>query len=94
MSTLGGKRTHIVIPEELALQIDEVVGKRGRTRFISEAVQQQLTRLRQLQALREASGAWKDADHPELAEGSAAWVRSMRDADERQFQELMQTQDN
>jgi Arc/MetJ-type ribon-helix-helix transcriptional regulator len=33
---------------------------------------------RQRLALQESAGAWKDQDHPELASGSAAWVRGIR----------------
>ena len=32
----------------------------------------------QLKALRRATGAWKDKDHPELKHGAAAWVRKLR----------------
>jgi RHH-type rel operon transcriptional repressor/antitoxin RelB len=32
----------------------------------------------QLKALRQAVGAWKDKDHPELKHGAAAWVRKLR----------------
>jgi Arc/MetJ-type ribon-helix-helix transcriptional regulator len=33
---------------------------------------------RQRIALQQTSGAWKDEDHPELAGGSAAWIRQLR----------------
>jgi Arc/MetJ-type ribon-helix-helix transcriptional regulator len=33
---------------------------------------------RQRLAIQEAAGAWRDEDHPELAGGSAAWVRQIR----------------
>jgi Arc/MetJ-type ribon-helix-helix transcriptional regulator len=29
-------------------------------------------------AIQESAGAWRDEDHPELAGGSAAWVREIR----------------
>jgi hypothetical protein len=34
----------------------------------------------QRNALRVAKGAWKEKDHPELAQGAAAWVRQIRAA--------------
>jgi hypothetical protein len=34
-----------------------------------------LMRRRQLEALQAAAGAWKNEDHPELAQGSGQWVR-------------------
>jgi hypothetical protein len=37
-----------------------------------------LVALDQLKALRAAEGAWKHKDHPDLKNGAAAWVRTMR----------------
>jgi hypothetical protein len=42
----------------------------------------------QRNALRAAKGAWKQKDHPELAQGASAWVRQIRAADTKRFQEL------
>jgi hypothetical protein len=42
----------------------------------------------QRNALRAAKGAWKEKDHPELAQGAAAWVRQIRAADTKCFLEL------
>ncbi|HEV2201256.1 MAG TPA: hypothetical protein VGR73_15675 [Bryobacteraceae bacterium] len=72
------KRTHIVIPHRLASEIDSVVGKRGRSTFLTQAAEKELTRLRQLKALETATGSWKDKDHPELKQGSAKWVKQLR----------------
>ena len=79
------KRTHIVIPEQLAAQIDRVVGRRGRSRFLAQAAEKELMRLRQIKALRTAAGAWKDQDHPELKDGAAAWVAKLRREDESRY---------
>lgn len=72
------KRTHIVIPEQLATRIDSLVGKRGRSAFLVQAAEKELLRRQQLAALEAAIGAWKDEDHPELKQGAAKWVRSIR----------------
>jgi hypothetical protein len=37
-----------------------------------------LLRRKLFQALESGEPAWKDSDHPELAEGSGAWVRRLR----------------
>jgi hypothetical protein len=42
-------------------------------------------RLRQIEALKAAAGAWKDKDHPELKQGSAKWVRKLRQESERRL---------
>jgi hypothetical protein len=78
-------RTHIVIPSQLADEIDSVVGKRGRSSFLARAASNELIRLRQLKALEAAGGAWKDKDHPELKQGSAQWVKKLRQESERRL---------
>jgi metal-responsive CopG/Arc/MetJ family transcriptional regulator len=72
------KRTHIVIPEQLAEEIDSLVGKRRRSSFLTEAARKEVRRLRMLNALEEASGAWKAKDHPELEAGAAKYVEKVR----------------
>lgn len=81
-----GKRTHVIIPDELVRDIDTLVGKRQRSKFIVQAASRELHRQRQLAALQMAAGCWKNSDHPELKEGAAAWVKDLRKADELRFQ--------
>jgi hypothetical protein len=81
-------RTHIVIPQELVHQIDNVVGKRGRSTFLVDAASRELKRLRQLRALRAASGSWKDKDHPELKSGAGLWVKAIRNQGEKRSQKF------
>jgi hypothetical protein len=57
------KRTHIVIPQQLAVEIDTLVVKRDRSAFLTQAAEKELMRLRQIKALEGAAGAWKDKDH-------------------------------
>ena len=85
MGIMSTKRTHIVISEQLATDIDRVVGKRGRSSFLAQAAERELLRLRQIKALETASGIWKDKDHPELKEGSATWVKKIRRENERRL---------
>jgi hypothetical protein len=79
------KRTHIVISEQLTSQIDSLVGKRGRSKFLAQAAERELMRLRQLKALESAAGSWKDQDHPELKHRAAKWVDKLRRQDEKRF---------
>jgi hypothetical protein len=88
MGIMSTKRTHIVISEQLAADIDRVVGKRGRSSFLAQAAERELLRLRQIKALEGASGAWKDKDHPELKEGAAAWVKKIRRENEWRSRKL------
>jgi metal-responsive CopG/Arc/MetJ family transcriptional regulator len=75
------KMTPIRIPAELLKDIDEHVGPRQRSQFLIEAAERELIRQKQLQAIRECAGAWKDADYPELphtAEGLSEYVAKLR----------------
>jgi len=72
-------RTHINLPEELAKDIDELVGPRGRSAFIVETTAKEVKRRRLLAFLGRDEPAWHDEDHPEIVEmGTAEWVRSLR----------------
>jgi hypothetical protein len=80
---MNSQRTHIVIPRDLAGEIDRLVGKRGRSGFLVFAAQRELKRLRMIKGLERAAGSWRDEDHPELKKGAARWVSGLRQEDER-----------
>jgi metal-responsive CopG/Arc/MetJ family transcriptional regulator len=75
------KRIHIVIPAALAGEIDKLAGRRGRSGFLAKAARKELKRLR-LKTLEKAAGSWKIKNHPELKNGAARWVQSLRREDE------------
>ncbi len=75
---MSTSRTHITLPDDVRADLDRLVEKRNRSRFITEALKQALLLARQKQALHLAAGSWKDNDHPELKAGSAAWVKKLR----------------
>ncbi len=50
-------RTNITIPEELLRQVDQLVGPRGRSRYISGAVAKQVRRDTVERVLHETAGA-------------------------------------
>jgi metal-responsive CopG/Arc/MetJ family transcriptional regulator len=78
-------RTHITLPDEVLSDLDRLVEKRSRSRFIAEAVRSALLIARQREALRNAAGSWKDKDHPELKAGTSAWVGKLRSESEARF---------
>ena len=88
VSVSGNRRAHVVLPEEVVEQIDELVGARGRSEFIAKAAVLELKRMRQLKAIEEARGSWKDKDHPELAGGSARWVRKLRRESDKRLEKI------
>ena len=76
---MGTHRAHIVFPEDLASQIDEIAGARGRNAYIVETMRAAVRRERLLKFLNDPTPVWKDEDHPELAKlGTAAYVRKLR----------------
>jgi len=76
MATL---RTHINLPKELAKDLDDLVGPRGRSAFIVETTAKEIKRRKLLAFLDREDPAWRDEDHPDIAAiGSAAWVHNLR----------------
>jgi hypothetical protein len=78
----------VILPVEVVADIDKLVGKRGRSAFITEVARDEILRRKQRSALRKAAGAWKDKVHPELKQGSAAWVNRMRAESEERFRQI------
>ena len=60
------RRTNVILPEELVEEVDRVAGKRKRSRFIAEAIEEKLARIKFEAVLAQAAGAWSDGNHPEL----------------------------
>ena len=78
-------RTHVILPDEIVEQIDGLVGKGKRSKFVEEAVREKLRIDRALAALDATFGICSAEDYPEWAtpESTYAWVRKMREeADE------------
>jgi hypothetical protein len=75
-------RAHILLPDDLLQEIDALVGPRGRSSFLVETARNEVRRRKLLQFLEGKNPAWKDEDHPELAHGSASWVRKLRKENE------------
>lgn len=80
---MPSKRAHIVLPEDLVAEIDNLVGPRGRSAFLVETARHELRRQKLLRFLNSNEAAWKDENHPELKQGSGNWVRSLRSESER-----------
>jgi len=76
---MATQRTHIVLPTQLAKDIDELVGPRGRSAFLVELAEKEVKRRKLLAFLDRKEPAWRDEDHPDIAaRGAAAWVHDLR----------------
>jgi hypothetical protein len=82
-------RTLVSMPPDVVEEIDQSVGVRNRSRFLTDLARRELRRREQQLALNAATGAWKDKDHPELAKGAAAYVSKLRKQDEPRFRRLL-----
>jgi hypothetical protein len=79
----GTQRAHILIPGDLLREIDDLVGPRGRSAFLLETARQEVQRRKLLRFLESAQPAWTAENHPELAGGTDAWVRRLRQQSEK-----------
>jgi superfamily II DNA/RNA helicase len=86
MGTKKLKRTHILLPEDLAREIDALAGRRGRSAFLVETAREAVRRRRLLNFLEKTEPAWKQADHPEMPGDSSAWVKRQRRASHKRSQ--------
>jgi len=59
-------KAHLVFPQGILEEVDQIAGKRKRSLFIVKATQEKLERERFLKILDETKGAWSDKHHTEL----------------------------
>lgn len=72
-------RVHIVCPADLIGHIDALVGKRSRSKFIAQVLQEEVRRRQSLKLIDEVAGSLKDEDYPLIAKlGSVEYVRRLR----------------
>lgn len=76
------RRAHILLPEDLAREIDALAGRRGRSAFLVETAREEVRRRKLLRFLDQDSPAWRKEERPELAKGAAKWVRKLRQENE------------
>jgi metal-responsive CopG/Arc/MetJ family transcriptional regulator len=80
-------RTHVILPKELVASVDRLVGKRERSKFITEAVERELKRRRLAAAVEKLGGSLAGVGLPEweTSESAGEWVRASRRADQAHF---------
>jgi hypothetical protein len=85
-------RTHVIMPRELVASIDRLVGRRARSRFLVEAAEEKLSRLRLARLAAQLAGSLADQDIAgwETGESAAEWVAHSRQADRDRLERLLQ----
>jgi metal-responsive CopG/Arc/MetJ family transcriptional regulator len=59
-------KAHLVFPQNILEEVDQIAGKRKRSLFIVKATQEKLEKERFLKTLDETKGAWTDKHHGQL----------------------------
>jgi hypothetical protein len=74
------RRIHVVLPDDLVREIDARVGRRQRSEFIQETIEEKLRLLRRVEAFENAAGSVADGQIPEweTRESTAEWLRELR----------------
>lgn len=81
-------RAQVVIPEDLLLEVDALVGARRRSDFFVEAAREKLDRMKLRREAHKLAGFLRNADTPhwETPAATSGWVRSLRrTSEERTF---------
>lgn len=84
--------TIIKVPDELAHEIDRLAGAKKRSAYAVDVLWREIRRNRQLEAIRASAGSWKQEDHPELAQGGAAYVDQIRSERDDRFEQALNRQ--
>ena len=72
------RQANFTLPEELLEDLKRTVPRGEQSRVVSEALRNELKRIKFRRALDESFGAWRHPHHPELAQGARRLVRKLR----------------
>ncbi len=71
-------RTNLLLSEDLVNEVDHFAGPRGRSRYVTEALEARLRRDRLREAIESSAGVWKDHPLFPTDESVVEWVRAGR----------------
>ena len=83
---MARNRILVPFPPDVIADIDKIVSHGKRAAFLVDLAKREIQRQRLLKIFENQEPIWKDEDHPELADGAAAWVRKVRAKSEERFQ--------
>lgn len=72
------RQVNFLLPVDLLEELGKTVSKREQSTMVAEAIRKELKRLKLRKALESSFATWKDKDHPELADGTDAFIRKIR----------------
>ncbi len=78
-------RTHVVLDDDVIAAIDQLVGQRGRSRFLEQAAREKLERAQLDRALSSSAGTVTGEEYPEFMDQASIneWVRAQRRTDDK-----------
>ncbi len=71
-------RATITLPDDLIREVDNIAGRRGRSRYIADAVVQRIRRDQIAAALTETEGVMKDRPGAMTPEETLQWIGELR----------------
>ena len=89
----GAVMTTIKISDELAHELDQLAGSKPRSAYAAEVLWNDIRRNRQRKSLMESAGTWKTEDHPELAQGGAAYVEQIRSEPDARYETALKSRE-
>ncbi|MBM3132764.1 MAG: hypothetical protein FJZ95_07015 [Chloroflexi bacterium] len=78
MTGSGSKQANFTLPADLIEEMRQIVPRGEQSKVVADALRKELRRLKFRRALEGAFGVWKDAEHPELGEGTDEYIRKLR----------------
>ena len=81
-------RTNVILPKKIVKEIDNIVGRRKRSDFLTEAAREKLEKIRFEEALEKTFGSWKDEDYPDLKSTGdiRQFLKTMREETDKKLQ--------
>ncbi len=72
------KQANFLLPKELLEDLKKNVPRMEQSKVVADALKKELKSIKLKKALKESFGAWKNEQHPELAEGTDKYIRRTR----------------
>jgi hypothetical protein len=82
-------KLHFTCSPDIVQELDVFVGKRGRSKFITEAIKEKISKEKFSFAVSECAGAWSDENHPGLNSTKKVtdYINKIREDSEKRLKE-------
>jgi len=83
-------KLHFTCSDDVVREMEAFIGKRGRSRFISEAIREKIAKEKFSFAVSECAGAWSLKKHPELSsiKKVSDYIDNIRKDSEKRLKEI------